>query len=340
MSSDQDRGAPSFGDLFDDPDSSDVPDAPALAPTPTADTGAGDHHSEPQTDQVSVARNPQAPPTTIEVSDDLTTGHDLEHESDEASHLVAGFEHDDSGSDDPPAPGYDSVMIAPLAGVMLENSDAATPPAADRPAPVTVAPAAGVLAAARATQQSTGKSWDGVVDPAISSAPAARVDTGRLYRSSGAEGPATLDAIPAIDPSYTAAQRVEAVADRRTSLRTGGLTYPGVAVVVIATTVVVAFIEALLRKEIGVLTGVALLGSSVYAALVVRRVDIWAAVVMPPLAFLVATLTAGQLTQTRTGHFFIDQGSLLLLVLGRNALWVLGTSLVCLVIVLVRRRRP
>ena len=340
MSSDQDRGAPSFGDLFDDPDSSDVPDAPGLAPTPTADTGAGDHHSEPQTDQVSVARNPQAPPTTIDVSDDLTTGHDLEHESDEASHLVAGFEHDDSGSDDPPAPGYDSVMIAPLAGVMLENSDAATPPAADRPAPVTVAPAAGVLAASRATQQSTGKSWDGVVDPAISSAPAARVDTGRLYRSSGAEGPATLDAIPAIDPSYTAAQRVEAVADPRTSLRTGGLTYPGVAVVVIATTVVVAFIEALLRKEIGVLTGVALLGSSVYAALVVRRVDIWAAVVMPPLAFLVATLTAGQLTQTRTGHFFIDQGSLLLLVLGRNALWVLGTSLVCLVIVLVRRRRP
>ena len=36
--------------------------------------------------------------------------------------------------------------------------------------------------------------------------PPRRVDTGRLYRSAGAEGPATLDAIPAIDPELPAAR--------------------------------------------------------------------------------------------------------------------------------------
>lgn len=315
MSSDQERGAPSFGDLFDDPDSTETPEAP-VAETPPAPVS-------PVTPAVVDAPAP---------ADDLVTGHDLDHESDEASHLVAGFEH----TDDDASSGYDSVMIAPLAGILSDHPDQpdADAVARERSAGVSVAPAA-----AAATAAAGSGPWDGVVDPAISSAPAARVDTGRLYRSSGAEGPATLDAIPAIDPDYQPARRVEAVAEPRTSTRGGGLTYTGVAVVVIAVTVVVAFVEALLRKEIGVLTGVALLASSVYAALVVRRADIWGAVVIPPLAFLAATLTAGQLTQTRTGHFFIDQGSLLLLVLGSNALWVLGTTLVCLAIVLVRRRR-
>ena len=332
VSSDQERGAPSFGDLFDDPDSPESPALPAQA--------------DPTSVPLASTDVPAALPD--ELHDDLVTGHDLDHESDEASHLVAGFEHaGDDDTADEPATGYDSVMIAPLSGIDADHPDGAadmrpaggTASPANSPDAVQVPAAAGVLAAAQATRRGAGESWDGVVDPAVSSAPATRVDTGRLYRSSGAEGPATLDAIPAIDPSYSPAHRVEAVAEPVAAGTTGGLTYTGVAVVVIATTVVVAFVEALLRKEIGVLTGVALLASSVYAALVVRRVDIWAAVVIPPLAFLVATLTAGQITQTRTGHFFIDQGSLLLLVLGRNALWVLGTTLVCLAIVLVRRRR-
>ncbi len=183
--------------------------------------------------------------------------------------------------------------------------------------------------------------WDGTVDPAVSSAPAGRVDTGRLYRSAGAEGPATLDAIPAIDPAHSPGRRVEVAAERPAKEPSGesGLTYSGVVVVVGAVTVLVAFAEALVRHEIGWMTGLALLASSVYAAVVVRRADIWAAVVVPPLAFLAAALTAGQLTLDKSGSLLIREGFSLFRTLATDAPWILGTTAVCLVIVLVRRRR-
>jgi hypothetical protein len=185
--------------------------------------------------------------------------------------------------------------------------------------------------------------WDGTVDRSVSSAPAGRVDTGRLYRSAGVEGPATLDAIPAIDPGRAPGRRVDVVDDEKPAVARSaqrGLTYSGVVVIVVGVTVLVALAEALLRNEIGLLTGIALLVSSVYCALVVRRADIWAAVVIPPLAFLVALLTAGQLTiRGKTGGLLVREGALLFVSLATNAPWILGTTVVCLVIVLVRRRR-
>ncbi len=109
---------------------------------------------------------------------------------------------------------------------------------------------------------------------------------------------------------------------------------------VIAATVLVAFADALINDSIGMLTGLALLVSSVYAAVVVRRADIWAAVVIPPLAFLAATLTAGQLTLDSSGSLLIREGYMLFRTLAVNAPWILGTTVVCLVIVLVRARAP
>jgi hypothetical protein len=187
--------------------------------------------------------------------------------------------------------------------------------------------------------------WDGTSDPAASSSAAAPVNTGRLYRSSGAEGPATLDAIPAIDPAYV--PRAAAVADPVPSstitppaVQGGrGLTYSGVAVVVISVTVLVAFADALINNKLGIITGVALAVSSIYTAITVRRADIWAAVVMPPIAFLVAALTAGQLTLDSSGSLLIREAYMLFRTLAVNAPWILGTTVVCLVIVLVRRAR-
>jgi hypothetical protein len=202
-----------------------------------------------------------------------------------------------------------------------------------------------VAVAATAGGTAARGAWDGVPDPAAAATPAARVDTGRLYRSSGAEGPATLDAIPAIDPSRmpmpaTPVAVPPPVAKQRSAQRVGaGLTYSGVVVVVTGVTVVAAFIEALLRHQIGWLTGFALLASSIYCAVVVRRPDIWAAVVVPPLAFLIACLTAGQLTLDQTGSLLIREGYGLFRNLAVNAPWILGTTAVCLVIVLVRRKR-
>ncbi len=309
MSDDHGAGAPSFGDLFDDPDAPEAPEAaPAsAAPIPTHD------------DVVHAPTEAAHEVAGVEPADDAAphldadADHDLDHSSDEAAHQVAGFEHDSEPGDEV---GHDDQLVAPVAAA-------------------TAAASAVSVAAAP---------WDGTPDPSVSSAPAGRVDTGRLYRSAGAEGPATLDAIPALDPERLA--QIEAArpapgpaAPPAPRGSTVGLTYSGVMVVVIAATVLVGFLEAVVRKEIGWLTGIALLVSSVYAAAFVRRADIWAAVVAPPLAFLAATLTAGQLTLGSTGSLLEREAFMVFKSLAVNAPWILASTLVSLVIVLIRRRR-
>ncbi|MDA8436324.1 MAG: hypothetical protein M0Z98_10100 [Actinomycetales bacterium] len=322
MSTDHGPGAPSFGDLFEDPDAPDLP-----PPTPAEAAAA-----EPAAPGVAVPADarPAVPAEATPADADDRAAHDLDHESAEAAHLVAGFESpdDDAGAPVEEQPGTVSPAGEPVPPLVVAPAAPGGPVTVEPGAPVTVAPVA--------------RAWDGTVDPAVSSAPAGRVDTGRLYRSAGAEGPATLDAIPAIDPEHAPGRRVEVVAEKpvRVPSAETGLTYSGVVVVVGAVTVLVAFAEALLRHEIGWMTGVALLASSVYAALVVRRADIWAAVVVPPLAFLAAALTAGQLTLDKSGSLLIREGFSLFRTLATNAPWILGTTAVCLVIVLLRRRRP
>ncbi len=169
---------------------------------------------------------------------------------------------------------------------------------------------------------------------------AAPIATGRLYRSAGAEGSASLDAIPAIDsPETNRSADPSTGAAGRPGFAVTGLAYSGVVVVLTSATVLVAFADALLHGKIGVVTGVALAISSLYAALVVRRTDIWAAVFVPPLAFLAATVTAGQLTLDKTGSLLVREGYTFALTLAVNAPWIVGTTLMCLVVVLIRRLR-
>jgi len=181
-------------------------------------------------------------------------------------------------------------------------------------------------------------------------ATAAPAVTGRLYRSAGAEGPATDGAIPAIDPEYLAARDAQRAADEAAAAKArpakkpatqggSGLTWSGVVVVVMLGTILVGFADALINDSLGVITGIALLVSSVYCALLVRPADIWAAAIIPPLAFLAATLTAGQLTLDSAGSFVVREGYMILKTLAQNAPWIVGTTLICLVIVIVRRRR-
>ena len=341
MSSDHGPGAPSFGDLFEDPDSPVVPSAAPVDPVALR-RGAAPSGAE------------AGSPPVADVPDDRAA-HDLDHVSAEAEHLVAGFEADDVEGDEPGAEPAPAGGRRP-AGTPLEPASSAAAGAAGPGTPVTVAPAAVgsgapvtvdprppvvVEPGAPISVAPVVRPWDGTVDPSISSAPAGRVDTGRLYRSAGAEGPATLDAIPAIDPEHGPGRRVEVAVEKpvRQPSADSGLTYSGVVVVVVGVTVLVGFAEALIRHEIGWLTGLALLVSSVYAAVVVRRADIWAAVVVPPLAFLAAALTAGQLTLDTSGSLLIREGFTLFRTLATDAPWILGSTAVCLVIVLVRRRR-
>jgi hypothetical protein len=120
-----------------------------------------------------------------------------------------------------------------------------------------------------------------------------------------------------------------------------GVRATGVWLVVIGVTVVMGFADALVvgRTQLGWLTGVSLLAASVYGALVVRREDAIIAVIAPPLAFFIATLTAGQFTLPPTGDLLVREAFMIVTTLGANAVWIFGSTIIALVIVLVRRRR-
>ena len=120
-----------------------------------------------------------------------------------------------------------------------------------------------------------------------------------------------------------------------------GVRAAGVWLVVVGVTVVMAFADVLAvnRTQLGWLTGISLLAASVYGALVVRREDAVIAVVAPPLAFFLATLTAGQLTLPPTGDLLVREAFMIITTLGANAVWIFGSTIIALAIVLVRRRR-
>ncbi len=234
-----------------------------------------------------------------------------------------------------------------------------------------------------------------------------RVDTGRLYRSAGAGGPAATSAIPALakspepvyalggtpDPGSDAGAGPERDAPRASALwaaaaaedsasvaadspditsgdaapaahgrgaprhaakprstdgtdvsvtqdDTAGLTSMGVVVVVVGVTVMLAFGDAVAGggDRLGLVTGIGLLASSVYAAISVRLIDLWTAVLTPPLAYLAAILTAGQLTLPAGGSLLTREAWMVFWTLSFNAPWVLGSTAAALVIVLIRRR--
>ncbi len=294
---------PSFGDLFDDPDPS--AEAPAAPATAVEEPSSYDGVSASTGEVRAVVQEPEEEPD-VPV---MPAG-------------VAGFEHSDEPEDEPAEP---DVPSAPAA-----RESVTVPPAVREP------------------------EYMDVVPPVI--ATAAPAVTGRLYRSSGAEGPQTDGAIPAIDPEYLAARDAERAAAEAAAAKSkpakaakapkgaavqggSGLTWSGVVVVVILGTVLVAFADALINNSLGILTGIALLVSSVYCALLVRPADIWAAAIIPPLAFLAAALTAGQLTLDSAGSLVVREGYMLLKTLAQNAPWIVGTTLICFVIVIVRRRR-
>ena len=152
-----------------------------------------------------------------------------------------------------------------------------------------------------------------------------------------ADPEAADDALP-LPPVAAAAADVSEGRSRRRSVR--GITGGAVYLIVIGVTVLVAFANALLADgDLGWPTGLALLVSSVYAALTVRREDDTVAMIVPPIAFLVASLTAGQLFLGSAEGSLVNRAVVVFFNLADNWVWIIGATVVALVIVLVRRRR-
>ena len=116
---------------------------------------------------------------------------------------------------------------------------------------------------------------------------------------------------------------------------------PGLAYLIpLVATFVVGLANAfLLGPGIGWPTGLALVLSSIFGALRIRLVDASVAVIAPPLAFLAAAATAGQIGMSMAGGPIIAAGSNLFFALSSNVLWIVGATLVSLAIVLIRSRR-
>jgi hypothetical protein len=128
--------------------------------------------------------------------------------------------------------------------------------------------------------------------------------------------------------------------DRAAQGHRSGITGGAVYIIVIGVTLLVGFANALLADgDIGWPTGLALLVSSVYAALTVRRSDDTVAMIVPPLAFVVTALTAGQLFLGSAEGSILNRAVVVFFSLADNWIWIIGATVAALVIVLVRRRR-
>jgi hypothetical protein len=110
-------------------------------------------------------------------------------------------------------------------------------------------------------------------------------------------------------------------------------------VVTIATLVVIgaALLEAALRDQIGLWTGVTLVVVAIVAPLVTRAGDRSLPAMMPPLAFLAAVLIAGQLLVPETGGSLRTREALMLVqTLGPNAAWVVAATILSTTIAAIR----
>lgn len=205
------------------------------------------------------------------------------------------------------------------------------------------------------------------------SADAPGVDTGRLFRS--ARVPDDTAAVPAVAGDQAARLRTLVPADEPAPIRVNsaeprpaaglleasapvtstaptheeapampreprqsGVTPLGVYAVTIGATVVAGALDILIGGPgLGLTTGVVLLIASIFSALRVRVSDAAVAVIAPPIAFLVATITVGQVGMSSTGGF-LGRVVGTFFMLADNWVWIIGSTVAALAIVLVRGR--
>lgn len=145
--------------------------------------------------------------------------------------------------------------------------------------------------------------------------------------------PPSANRVTTAKPRSTRTERRE----ERERTGSGSLTGLGVYAVTIGVTLILAFGETLLfGGEPGIITGIGLLVVSVFAAFTVRTYDGIHAIFAPAIAFLIVSLTAGQVGITATG--FTGRAVVVFFLLGSNWIWILGSTAAALVIVALRRR--
>ena len=204
-------------------------------------------------------------------------------------------------------------------------------------------------------------------------APGTSSGTGRLFRSRGAEAESdtlvalsaeeaahlrTMSAqpesavaavsapapiVPLMEPIVAIPQdeQPEELADMSQRQRhETGLQPSAVYVIVIGVTLVAGLIDSKVSGTgLGWITGMALLISSVYCAVRVRVSEVSVSVIAPPIAFGLTVIMVGQIGQSRAGGMVLAWLNNSFFTLADNWFWVIGTTLACLAIAVVRSRR-
>ena len=120
--------------------------------------------------------------------------------------------------------------------------------------------------------------------------------------------------------------------------RQTGVTPLGVYAITVGGTVIAGALDIFIGGAgLGLTTGIVLLVASLFCALRVRIDDAAVAVIAPPIAFLIATITVGQVGMSDTGGFL---GRIVgtFFMLADNWAWIIGSTVAALAIVLVRGR--
>ena len=120
----------------------------------------------------------------------------------------------------------------------------------------------------------------------------------------------------------------------------GGFTSMAAYLFVIVVTLIAGLIDAFAFGEgLGAFTGVFLLIATVIAALRVNVQDAIVPVLAAPIAMLIAAATVGQLNLGNSGTSLTSRGVAFFFTFADNWLWIFGSVIIALIIMIVRRSR-
>jgi hypothetical protein len=146
--------------------------------------------------------------------------------------------------------------------------------------------------------------------------------------------PLVLEGLAVAEPAPVIAER-----PRRKPRQAPGLRPGAVYAIDVVVVVAFAFLDITLRSDgLGWITGVGLILAAVGTALVIRLADWPAAVIAPPLAFLAAAVTAGQMNLGPSGDSILNRVAHLFFTLGANWLWIVIAVALAFAITQVRQR--
>lgn len=118
-----------------------------------------------------------------------------------------------------------------------------------------------------------------------------------------------------------------------------GWTYQGVFVLSALSFMVIMAADCIINETVTTWSEIGIVAVSAVAALNVRRNDVMAAVWSPPIIWLIALETTGQIGYQQGGTFVHKQILHLAYGLANHAAWILGSVLVAVAITSVRRLR-